>query len=159
MLFFLRFSFVNFSSSTLCSFRNRVIKRITFTKFVVIMLSFVSFIKIQVVIWKEMIMILWAYQFVRISVFTFVRVEKCSFILTKFIVVIFVIKILVSLLYSFVSSWSELINYFLKACLFSSLHNRLLRNRININIKFSKLICYVIHSLLNICLFSVGWEI
>ena len=122
------------SDPTLSSLRNRVIESITLSKLVIIMFSFVSFVKIQVILRKEMIMVLGAYQVIWVCVFTLIWVEKCCFILTKLIVVIFIVEIFVGLLGSSVDCWPEIIDYFLKSCLFGSFHHWLLRYRVDIDI-------------------------
>lgn len=125
------------SNPAFSSFRNRVVESITFSKFVVIMLCFVSFVKIHVIIGKEMIMILWPYQIIWVCVFALIWVKKCGFVLTKLIVIIFIIEILVSLLCTFIDCWSELINHFLEPCFFCPLYYWFFRNRIHINIQSS----------------------
>lgn len=137
---------------------NGIFKCIPLSELVIIMFGLVPLIKIEVVFGKEMIVILWANKFIWVGILAFIGVEKSSFVLPQFVVIIFVIEVFVGLWGSFIGCGSEVIDYLLKACLFGFFHDRLL-NRSDVNIESAQLIINIVHSLLDVGLFSIGWEV
>ena len=108
---------------------NGIIKSVPFSKLIVIVFGLVPFIQVQIVFREEMIMILGAYQFILISVLALVGVEKGGFVLSEFIVVIFVVEVLVGLVGALVDGGAEVVHYLLEPRLTGLLHYGLVDHR------------------------------
>ena len=76
------------------SFIDIVLKGVSFSKFVVVVFHFVPFLQIEVVVSKEVVVVLGPYHLVLVFLFyVFVWIEECSFVLSKLIVVVFVVEV------------------------------------------------------------------
>ena len=153
-----RFPSFKISIFALGYFWNWIVECVPFSKFIVVVFSLVSFIQVQIIFRKEMVMVLRADQFILIRIFSLVWIEKCCLVLPQFVVIILIVKVFVGLVCPFVNCWSKVIHNFLKPCLFRLFHNRLVHHWRNINVQSAHLVCDVVNCFLDVCLFSVCWE-
>ena len=144
------------------SFWNRIFKSVSLTKLIVVMFRFVSFVQVHVIVRKKVIMILRADHISFILIFllnVFIRIKKWSLILSKLVIIIFIIKVFVCL-GSPVSCIYHILHNSFEACwcFFCSI---LLLNRqiICINLKLLNLLINIIHCFLNIALFSISRKV
>lgn len=106
-----------------------------------------------------MIVILWTYHLrLKFFFYIFVGVEESCFVLSEFIIVIFVVKIFRTHMSSLGHWVSKLFKNFLKTC-FSFFCIIFFNWTIGVNIKQLNFLIYEIHCFLKITLLSISWEI
>ena len=76
------------------SFIDVVLEGISFSKFIVVVFHFVSVLQVEVVVGEEVVVVLGSYHLVLVFLFdVFVGVEECCFVLSKLVVVVFVVEV------------------------------------------------------------------
>lgn len=154
-----RYTLITSSKLPLCSFSNGIIERIPFPKLVIVVFCLIPFIQIQVVFSKEVIMVLGTHQLVWVVVLALVRVEKGRFVLSQFVIVVFVVKVLVRLGSALGCRLTEIVHDFLKTSCAFGLLRLFLWERRHVDVETTDLFSDVLHGLLHVSLFSVGWKV
>lgn len=148
------------SHSAFNSFINWVLKSIPLPKFVVIVLRFVSLLQVQIVVWEKVIVVLWSHYLFWVIVFSLVWVKETRLVLPKLVIVVFVIEVLVGPVVPPIRRLSEIVDHFLEPCRCFLVFLGILHWHVgNVNIQLLDLLADIIHSLLDVSLFSIGWEI
>ena len=76
------------------SFIDVVLEGISFSKFIVVVFHFVSILQVEVVVGEEVVVVLGAYHLVLVFLFdVFVGVKECCFVLSKLVVIVFVVEV------------------------------------------------------------------
>jgi hypothetical protein len=140
---------------------NLILEGIPFSKFIVVVLSLISFLEVHVVLAEEVVVVLRTdHLILQFFLYIFVRVKEGGLVLSELIVIIFVVEIVGSEMGALGDGVAELFQNFLETCAGLALLSTVLREGgIGVDVEKFDLLCDVVHGFLEVALFSVGGEV